>query len=160
MAALAEEVTILGGFEIMSVFPYGGSDAGGWSMDIYGYGFSSGATITVDGNSYVSVDDANGYDFGLVDVSAGTQDVTITFANMGDTGEQAAEGITGTDSAMWSFKGGTAPGTGGDCPISVATLNQNEMCTVVLTFDPSSTGAKTATLGYFGLSISLSGEGI
>ncbi len=80
------------------------------------------------------------FDFGPV-VATGSADKTFTLTN---SGSLQATTMSGSGlSAPYTFKGGTYPGTGGNCG---GTLNAAATCTVVVTFNPSVTGSFNATM--------------
>lgn len=88
----------------------------------------------------LSLSDTPEYDFGVTSVSAG-KDKTFTVTN---SGSAAASGITGTAlTAPFSFKGGSFPGTGGNC---AATLAVGANCKIVVRYAPTTTAAHTGTL--------------
>lgn len=190
-------------FHISMVFPYGGVDSGGWTMNVNGGGFSTGATVTVDGancpvtartsnqitctvpsgsqgsnkqvvvtngpgqtatfdffayvstgDPFVSVDkNTNDINLGSVPVASGSSSLTVTFANMGGVSAVASDSISGTHSSDFTF------GANG-CPTSAGSLAAGSSCSVTIHFDPGGAGARTATLSYFGLNMTLNGTGI
>ena len=116
------------------------------SVDItYNTGVSS-QTVSraVQGNGVLpatlNISDATTYDFGAVVLTA-TLDKTFTITN---SGSLTAQSIVATAlSAPFSFKGGTFPGTGGNCG---STLNAAGTCNVVVTFSPTALGSSSANL--------------
>lgn len=75
---------------------------------------------------------ATGYNFGSV-LSGLSDEATFTVQNTGGT---TATSITGSGLANpFVFKGGSFPGTGGDCS---STLTNGDSCSVVVTFSPNS----------------------
>jgi alpha-tubulin suppressor-like RCC1 family protein len=88
----------------------------------------------------LSISDGPTYDFGSK-VASSTTDKTFVITN---TGSATATTITGTGlSAPLTFKGGTFPGTGGNC---TATLAAAATCTVVVRFAPTVAGVTTQTM--------------
>jgi len=89
----------------------------------------------------LSISDAPSYDFGVVTVGAVVEHA-FTVANDGKLATNGA--LTGGAlAAPFAWKGGAFPGQGGDCGPSLAA---GARCTVVVTFAPSSGGARAATL--------------
>lgn len=85
-------------------------------------------------------DGPGAFDFGPV-AATGSVDKVFTVQN---TGSLQATAIAGTGlSAPFTFKGGTFPGTGGTCGL---TLNPASSCSVVVTFNPAVTGTFSSTL--------------
>ena len=81
------------------------------------------------------------------DVDGTTNDHTFSLINAGSS---TATALSATAlSAPFSFKGGTYPGTGGSCSVSLP--GGNSTCTIVVTFSPTSPGLATSalTVGYF-----------
>ncbi len=101
------------------------------------------ATRAIEGEGVVaalSISDS-GYNYGIVAVGS-TGSKTFTVSNTGST--QATSLADGAGlAAPFSFKGGTYPGTGGDCG---TTLNASENCTIVVDFDPTATGLASDTI--------------
>ena len=89
----------------------------------------------------LTIGDGPTYDYGPV-VQTGSRDHTFTVSNSGSLAASAIAGVT--LNAPYAFKGGAFPGTGGTCG---ATLNASLNCTVVVTFNPTSLGSATATVG-------------
>jgi alpha-tubulin suppressor-like RCC1 family protein len=87
---------------------------------------------------------ANPYDYGNVTVGMPT-DATFTVTNSG--GQSATSLVASGLSAPIVFKGGTYPGTGGNCG---TTLAAGATCTFVATFTPTAAGlvSKTADIAY------------
>src|SRR5690606_16779633 len=85
----------------------------------------------------LSISDGPTYDFGpraLTSVAEHTFVVT-------NTGSIAASSLEASPlSSPFSFKGGTYPGAGGNCGL---TLAPSASCNLVVTFSPTSTGLKT-----------------
>jgi alpha-tubulin suppressor-like RCC1 family protein len=76
-------------------------------------------------------------------VNASSTDATFTVTKSGDVSATAVAPVA--LSAPFAFKGGTYPGTGGNCGATVAVT-----CTVVVTYNPTITGSysQTLTLNY------------
>jgi len=94
-------------------------------------------TVTITQQD-ITVDNASGHDFGNQAVSAGpTAPFTFTVTNDGDA-DLTINGVSkfGTDAGQFFI-------VNDNCTAEV--LIPDEQCTVGVTFDPSSTGAKTAT---------------
>lgn len=90
--------------------------------------------------SLLTVSDGATYNFGNV-INGGTADKSFTVTN---SGGYTASAVSATAlSAPYSFKGGSYPGTGGNCS---TTLAGGASCTVVVTFAPTVAGAQNATL--------------
>ncbi len=92
----------------------------------------------------LSISNGPSYDFGSKTVGTNT-DFTLTVTNSG-----GATSTTMSSTALiapFSFKGGTYPGTGGNCS---TTLGAGTNCTLVVQFSPVSTGgfSDTITLAY------------
>ena len=114
------------------------------------YTFNDGATAAqtstraIQGTgaspALLTVSDSSPYDYGSV-ANGGFRDHAFTIANTG--GVQAKSiAITGLI-APFGFKGGSFPGTGGNC---AATLAAAGSCTVVVTFAPTNAGLQNATM--------------
>src|SRR5262249_31732137 len=88
----------------------------------------------------VTLSDVTGtFDFGPQTVGSVT-DHKLTLTN---SGGRAATAIAATGKAMpFDFKGGTPPGTGGTCGV---TLDAGATCDLVFTFSPTAAGAASAT---------------
>ncbi|MCB0367758.1 MAG: choice-of-anchor D domain-containing protein, partial [Bdellovibrionales bacterium] len=90
--------------------------------------------------AYLDISDAATYDFGTK-ATGSSSDHTFTVTNSGGT---AATGMSGAAlTAPFSYKGGTYPGTGGDCS---ASLNTAGTCSIVVTYAPTANGIHTDTL--------------
>jgi hypothetical protein len=78
--------------------------------------------------------------FGAQDVDDGpvTPDQTVTFTNSGPK-TVAIDGVTVSSGQGFTRNGGT-------CVAGTTTLATSESCTVIVRFDPSTTGAKTGTV--------------
>ena len=89
----------------------------------------------------LTISDATVYNYGPV-VATGSKDYTFTVTNSGD---MSATSVAGAGlSAPFSYKGGSFPGTGGDCPTTIT--GANTTCAIVVTFAPSVTGPFSSTI--------------
>ncbi len=85
------------------------------------------------------ISEANPYDYGSISMGS-TQSHTFTITN---TGGATATTLSGTGlAAPYLFQGGSYPGTGGTCSL---TLVSSSSCTVVIDFSPTTTGTFTDT---------------
>jgi hypothetical protein len=85
----------------------------------------------------ITITDGATYDFGTV-ATGGTAQKIFTVTNAGSF---TASSMVGTGlTAPFAFKGGTYPGTGGNCG---ATLNPAATCTIVVTYSPTATGTQS-----------------
>ncbi|MCA9325968.1 choice-of-anchor D domain-containing protein, partial [Candidatus Saccharibacteria bacterium] len=92
------------------------------SRDVQGQGAGAATLVISDGPSY---------DYGTRAIGSNT-DHTFTVDN---TGGSPASSMAGTGlAAPFSYKGGSYPGTGGDCG---ATLASATSCNIVVTYSPS-----------------------
>ncbi|HZV82067.1 MAG TPA: DUF1566 domain-containing protein [Geobacteraceae bacterium] len=84
-------------------------------------------------------------DFGTLALGGSTSQV-VTISNTGKTSRLQVNSMTlsGTDSGEFSLKVGD--GTGGTCGTMAPIISAGGSCTVSLTFNPTSSGAKTANL--------------
>lgn len=117
-----------------------GSSAQSSSRDLSGTGVSAGsATLAMNGGPLL--------DFGSVSVG-GSLDLPILVTNSGAISAISISG--GGLAAPFSFKGGSYPGTGGNCGTTLGALG-NPPCTIYVTFSPTSAGAfaDTLDLSYF-----------
>lgn len=105
----------------------------------------SSATISGEGlaQAIISISEENPYVFGTTNVGSFI-DKTFTLTNAGSV---SGTGITGSFTSVFSFKGGTFPGTGGNCTTN---LTAGSSCTIVLSFSPAAAIAYTGsfTLNY------------
>ncbi|MCB0367732.1 MAG: choice-of-anchor D domain-containing protein, partial [Bdellovibrionales bacterium] len=91
-------------------------------------------TGTAADPAVLSISNGPTYDFGVIAVGAS---IDFTFS-VNNTGGVSATGVSGLGlAAPFSFKGGTYPGTGGNCGPSVA---PSTSCNIVVTFAPTATG--------------------
>lgn len=81
--------------------------------------------------SNIVISDSPTYDFGSVTTGEAASK-TFTLKN---TGEQEAKGLAGALTLPFRFKGGSFPGQGGDCAVSLAA---GESCSIVIEFVPTS----------------------
>ncbi|MBY0470019.1 DUF2341 domain-containing protein [bacterium] len=94
----------------------------------------TGATATL------AISGAPSYDFGGVNLGqSGSKSFTIS--NSGSGGASAVSAVA--LSAPFSFVGGSYPGTGGNCGV---TLAAGENCTVVVAFAPTANGAASGKI--------------
>jgi len=93
----------------------------------------------------LTISDGSSYNYGNWRVGE-TLDKQFTLTNSGGLTASAVAG--GGFSAPYSFKGGTFPGTGGDCG---ATLAPSATCTFVVSFAPTVAGnsGTTVSVSYF-----------
>ncbi|MCB0356458.1 MAG: choice-of-anchor D domain-containing protein, partial [Bdellovibrionales bacterium] len=88
----------------------------------------------------IDISNAPTLDFGSITVNS-HDELSLTLTNSGGVDATA---ITGTGlAAPYTFKGGSYPGTGGTCGVSLAA---SASCTVVIAFDPTITGTFNDTL--------------
>ncbi|MCB0367503.1 MAG: choice-of-anchor D domain-containing protein, partial [Bdellovibrionales bacterium] len=88
----------------------------------------------------LSISDGPTYDYGTRAIGAAV-DHSFTVDNLGGITATAVNNVALT--APFSFKGGTYPGTGGNCG---ATLAAGSSCTMVVTYSPASSGLHTDTV--------------
>jgi uncharacterized delta-60 repeat protein len=102
-----------------------------------------GTGITV---AALSISDGATYNYGTQYASSNT-DHTFTLTNFGGFTASAMSAGSPAFTAVYSFKGGSYPGTGGTC---TATLAPAANCTIVVTFNSSSAGtfSDTVRVGY------------
>ena len=87
----------------------------------------------------ISISDGPTYNFGTVAIN-GSYDKTLTLTN---GGAFAATLMAGTGlSAPYTYKGGSYPGTGGNCS---TTLAASMACTIVVNLSPTTLGTLSAT---------------
>ena len=108
------------------------------------FSFWNGASATL------VISDANTYNYGSINISTAT-DKTFTVSNTGAATATSMSGGAFTNPTIYSFKGGSYPGTGGTCSTSLVTLGS---CTIVVTANNSSTGvvADAVKINYVGKS--------
>lgn len=106
---------------------------------------SQNATRNITGKGgagALTISDGPIYDFGTQTVGS-TSSYTFTVTNSGGV-TTTAMASTGTIAAPYTFKGGTYPGTGGDCSTSLLAA---ATCTIVVDFSPTATGIFNETAG-------------
>ncbi|MBC7690333.1 MAG: choice-of-anchor D domain-containing protein [Methylotenera sp.] len=93
----------------------------------------TGATVAT-----LSISDGPTYDYGTKATGSATDKTfTVTYG-----GSSSATGVAVTGlSPPYAFKGGSFPGTGGTCGVSISST-----CTLVITYSPTLGGLTTATL--------------
>lgn len=133
------------------VITYAPTTSGTFS-DTLVFRYLSGASTEVlqrpiQGNTEAELEfsPSTSYSFGNV-LSGSSGEATFTVEN---TGGSNATSVTGSGlAAPFAFKGGSYPGTGGDC---TTTITIGDTCSVVLTFSPTSVGSfsDTALVNYF-----------
>ena len=86
--------------------------------------------------------DPTSYDFGNVHVGSSSAPQTFTISNTGSA-DLHISGMSLSDTTNYSLdvNGGTNP-----CGSTTPTIAPNSSCTVTVTFSPSSTGTKNATI--------------
>ncbi|MCB9025374.1 MAG: choice-of-anchor D domain-containing protein [Bdellovibrionaceae bacterium] len=108
-----------------------GSTAQTSTRIIQGSGATSANLIISDGPTF---------DFGTKAVSTQTDQI-FTIDNIGGVDATVLTGLP--ISAPFGFKGGSFPGTGGNC---TATLASSNTCTIVITYAPATTGIHNSTI--------------
>lgn len=106
-------------------------------------GQSTTRAITGTGVGYaaLSISDGSTYDFGSKYVNTTNTDKTFTVTN---SYAGSATSMSGAAlSAPFAYKGGTYPGTGGNCG---ATLGGSASCTIVVRYSPTTLGSHSGTL--------------
>jgi hypothetical protein len=102
------------------------------TRDIQGTGLSPASLTLSDGPTF---------DYGTVTIG-NSVDKTFTVTNIGAS---SATGVSGAGLAVpYAFKGGSFPGTGGNCAASLA--GGGTTCTIVVTFTPIGSGVQTDTI--------------
>ncbi len=89
----------------------------------------------------LEITDAPSYDYGSVDNNT-LASRTFTITNIGGVDATSITDAAGL-AAPFNYKGGSYPGTGGDC---AATLSASASCTIVVDFSPVASGAFIDTL--------------
>ena len=124
--------------------------------------YTSTLPLTGTGKSKITFDGGT-YNFGQV-IQSTTSEKIITISNPGPTNFTSL--TPPVLSAPYSYKGGSYPGTGGTCGIS---LSSGQNCKVVVVFAPATTGVQTQSMTFTyddgfitnaQSSASLTGEGI
>ncbi len=105
---------------------------------------STSTTLSGEGlaQAIISLSGTNPYSFGTTNVG-GSIDKSLTLTNAGSV---SGTNIAGSFTSVFSFKGGSFPGTGGTCTTSLAA---GTSCSVVVTFSPL---AANSYSGLFSLS--------
>ena len=118
------------------------------SLSYYNGNVTRTTTASLTGESLaqaiISISETNPYTFGTTNLS-GSIDKAFTLSNSGSVSGTSLAGSF--DMSQFSFKGGSFPGTGGNC---TSTLTSGSNCTIVLTFRPTQvvTYTGTFTLSY------------
>lgn len=90
------------------------------------------------------ISDGATYDYGTIAVGTPADKVfTLTNTSYVEVNTIAGAAFTGTNPTTYSFKGGTFPGTGGDCG---ATLVGFGACTFVVSASHGTAATRTATI--------------
>jgi hypothetical protein len=95
------------------------------------------------GNSVISVSPAS-KDYGVITTNTSSTAQTFTLSNSGSALIVSGIATTGGDSGQFAINPGD--GTGGTCGSLTPTIALNASCTVSVTFNPTSAGAKASTL--------------
>ncbi len=121
-----------------------GSHVGAWGLGFVTGGEAGAVSLILNGTSgtaSLALSDGPEFDYGNVFVGV-TSDKSFTLTNSGNyVAENLAD--SGLLSGDFDYKGGTYPGTGGDCGSSLAAL---DTCTIVITFTPTDGAEATGTL--------------
>ncbi len=118
------------------------------SLSYYNGNVTRTTTASLTGESLaqaiISISETNPYTFGTTNLS-GIIDKSFTLSNSGSVSGTSISGSF--DITQFSFKGGSFPGTGGNC---TSTLTSGSNCSIVLTFKPTivTTYTGTFTLTY------------
>ncbi len=99
----------------------------------------TGISVTV---ALLTISDGATYDFGTVAINS-SNDKTFTLINSGSTSATSIAVGSPALAAPYSFKGGTYPGTGGTCGV---TLTSGGSCTIIVNFSPSASGTANDTI--------------
>lgn len=121
-----------------------GAQSSTTSINYYDGATNQSSTRAVQGTgataALLAIDGGTTYDYGTLP-TGGSADKTFTITNSGGV---SATAITGASlAAPYSFKGGSFPGTGGNCS---STLASSQSCSIVVTFAPTATGTQNATI--------------
>ncbi|MEZ4743155.1 MAG: choice-of-anchor D domain-containing protein [Bdellovibrionota bacterium] len=142
--------TLAAGGRCLITIAYKATTKGSYEQKItvtYNDGIDNGNdTFTLKGSSQtqasLSFSSTTSYDYGDVATDE-SKDQAFTLTNSGETN---ANTITApTAPSPFTYKGGSFPGTGGNC---TDTLAGGASCTFILTFAPSSVGSSTAKLTF------------
>jgi fibronectin type 3 domain-containing protein len=118
-----------------------GAKTGTLTMGTFTAGLSGTGTSPLN----ISPPSAN---FGTISIGSTSAPTQFTVTNSGGTSMSTPVSITGTDAPQFPFSNG--------CPSS---LGAGLSCSVTVSFSPTTTGAKTATLTVGGQTASLTGSG-
>ncbi|NCN41789.1 choice-of-anchor D domain-containing protein [bacterium] len=121
-----------------------GSDLGAWGIGFISGGQAGAASLVLSGTAGtadLSISDGPVYDYGNRFVGL-TLDKTFTITNNGSS-EATGLSDNGVISGDFNYRGGSYPGTGGDCDV---TLAAGASCTIRIRFTPSDAVTSTATL--------------
>ncbi len=114
------------------------------SLSYYNGNVTRTTTASLTGESLaqaiISISEANPYNFGTTNLS-GSIDKSFTLSNSGSVSGTSLAGSF--DISQFTFKGGSFPGTGGNC---TTTLISGGTCNIVLTFKPTQALLYTGTL--------------
>ncbi len=114
------------------------------SLNYYNGNVNRTTTASLTGESLaqaiISISETNPYTFGTTNLS-GSIDKSFTLSNSGSVNGTSLSGSF--DITQFSFKGGSFPGTGGNC---TSTLSSGGNCSIVLTFKPTQVMTYTGTL--------------
>ena len=112
--------------------------------------FSAGAQLFIPisflqaKRSTLVISDGATYDYGVVAAGTPVDKVfTLTNTTYVEATNIAGAAFTGTNPATYSFKGGTFPGTGGDCGTNLVAFGA---CTFVVTASEATAVTRTATI--------------
>lgn len=101
-------------------------------------------TGTAQDQATLAISNATSNDFGSVVIGATSVDRTFNLSNSGDVSATSVADGGGLDGTIYQFKGGTYPGTGGDCGTTITTgVN---VCTIVVTYTPTVSGVQADTI--------------
>lgn len=113
------------------------------SLSYYNGNVTRTTTASLTGESLaqaiISISETNPYTFGTTNLS-GSIDKAFTLSNSGSVSGTSLAGSF--DMTQFSFKGGSFPGTGGNC---TSTLTSGSNCSIVLTFKPTQAVTYTGT---------------
>ena len=107
-----------------------------WTQIIIPFGFWNNTSATL------VISDATTYNYGSINISTPT-DKTFSVSNTGNGAAFSMNAAAFTNPTVYTFKGGTYPGTGGTC---IASLQISSSCTIVVTANRATTGTVTDTI--------------
>ncbi len=107
-----------------------------WTQILIPFGFWNNTSATL------VISDATTYNYGSINISTPT-DKTFSVSNTGNAAAFSMTAFAFTNPTVYTFKGGTYPGTGGTC---LATLQVSSSCTIVVTASRATTGTVTDTI--------------